>query len=207
MTLPGFPEAAPLAGLVGGVLIGLAAAVMLLGLGRIAGVSGLAAKAVGLGGSGIASGGAWMFVIGLPLGALVVMLASGGIDATFASPITLAIAGLIVGIGTRLGSGCTSGHGVCGVSRLSARSIVATLTFMPFILSGSVATLTSLDFLGFGLPVTAPSLGRLLAEGKSSLDAPWLALTGFLTVAIMMPLLVFIGEAVRDAFDPRKTFR
>ena len=100
MTLPGFPEAAPLAGLVGGVLIGLAAAVMLLGLGRIAGVSGLAAKAVGLGGSGIASGGAWMFVIGLPLGALVVMLASGGIDATFASPITLAIAGLIVGIGT-----------------------------------------------------------------------------------------------------------
>ena len=130
MTLPGFPEAAPLAGLVGGVLIGLAAAVMLLGLGRIAGVSGLAAKAVGLGGSGIARSGAWMFVIGLPLGALVVMLASGGIDATFASPITLAIAGLIVGIGTRLGSGCTSGNGVCGISRLSARSIVATLTFM-----------------------------------------------------------------------------
>ena len=130
MTLPGFPEAAPLAGLVGGVLIGLAAAVMLLGLGRIAGVSGLAAKAVGLGGSGIASGGAWMFVIGLPLGALVVMLASGGIDATFASPITLAIAGLIVGIGTRLGSGCTSGHGVCGLSRFSRRSLVATLSFM-----------------------------------------------------------------------------
>jgi len=130
MTLPGFPEAAPLAGLVGGVLIGLAAAVMLLGLGRIAGVSGLAAKAVGLGGSGIASGGAWMFVIGLPLGALVVMLASGGIDATFASPITLAIAGLIVGISTRYGAGCTSGHGVCGISRLSLRSMVATLAFM-----------------------------------------------------------------------------
>ena len=79
MTLPGFPEAAPLAGLAGGVLIGLAAAGMLLGLGRIAGVSGLAAKAVGLGGSGIARGGAWMFVSGLPLGALIVMLASGGI--------------------------------------------------------------------------------------------------------------------------------
>ena len=147
MTLPGFPEAAPLAGLVGGVLIGLAAAVMLLGLGRIAGVSGLAAKAVGLGGSGIASGGAWMFVIGLPLGALVVMLASGGIDATFASPITLAIAGLIVGIGTRLGSGCTSGHGVCGVSRLSARSIVATLTFMATGIA-AVAIMNSLGLEG-----------------------------------------------------------
>ena len=144
MILPGFPEAAPLAGLAGGLLIGLAAAVMLLGLGRIAGVSGLAAKAVGLGGSGIASGGAWMFVIGLPLGALVVMLASGGIDATFASPITLAIAGLIVGIGTRLGSGCTSGHGVCGVSRLSARSIVATLTFM----ATGIATVAIMNSLG-----------------------------------------------------------
>ncbi|WP_338720631.1 ABC transporter permease [Devosia sp. XK-2] len=90
---------------------------------------------------------------------------------------------------------------------LLPNAMVATLTFMPFILSGSVATLTSLDFLGFGLPVTYPSLGRLLAEGKSSLDAPWLALTGFFTVAAMMTLLVFIGEAVRDAFDPRKTFR
>ncbi|WP_170004112.1 YeeE/YedE family protein [Pseudopontixanthobacter vadosimaris] len=130
MMLPSFPEAAPLAGLAGGVLIGLAAAVMLLGLGRIAGVSGLAAKAVGLGGSGIARSGAWMFVIGLPLGALIVMLASGGLEASFASPVTLAIAGLAVGVGTRLGSGCTSGHGVCGVSRLSGRSIVATLTFM-----------------------------------------------------------------------------
>ena len=112
------------------MLDGLAAALMLLALGRIAGVSGLAAKAVGLGGSGIAQGGAWMFIVGLPLGALIVLLASGGIDATFASPLTLAIAGLVVGIGTRLGSGCTSGHGVCGVSRLSGRSIVATLTFM-----------------------------------------------------------------------------
>ena len=144
MTLPGFPEAAPLAGLVGGVLIGLAAAVMLLGLGRIAGVSGLAAKAVGLGGSGIAIGGAWMFVVGLPLGALIVVLASGGINATFASPATLAIAGLVVGIGTRLGSGCTSGHGVCGVSRPSARSIVATLTFMATV----IATVAIMNALG-----------------------------------------------------------
>ena len=144
MTLPGFPEAAPLAGLAGGVLIGLAAAVMLLGLGRIAGVSGLTAKAVGLGGSGIARSGAWMFVIGLPLGALIVMLASGGIEASFASPVTLAIAGLVVGIGTRLGSGCTSGHGVCGVSRLSGRSIVATLTFM----ATGIATVAIMNALG-----------------------------------------------------------
>ena len=147
MSLPGFPDAAPLAGLAGGVLIGLASALMLLGLGRIAGVSGLAAKAVGLGGSGIARGGAWMFVIGLPLGALIVMLASGGIDARFASPITLAIAGLVVGVGTRLGSGCTSGHGVCGVSRLSARSIVATLTFM----ATGIATVAIMN--AFGLEV------------------------------------------------------
>jgi uncharacterized membrane protein YedE/YeeE len=144
MMLPGFPEAAPLAGLAGGILIGLAAAVMLLGLGRIAGVSGLTAKAVGLGGSGIARSGAWMFVIGLPLGALIVMLASGGIDATFASPVTLAIAGLVVGIGTRLGSGCTSGHGVCGVSRLSGRSIVATLTFM----ATGIATVAIMNAVG-----------------------------------------------------------
>lgn len=144
MMLPGFPEAAPLAGLAGGILIGLAAAVMLLGLGRIAGVSGLTAKAVGLGGSGIARSGAWMFVIGLPLGALIVMLASGGIDATFASPVALAIAGLLVGIGTRLGSGCTSGHGVCGVSRLSGRSIVATLTFM----ATGIATVAIMNALG-----------------------------------------------------------
>jgi uncharacterized protein len=125
-------------------LIGLAAAMMLLGLGRIAGVSGLAAKAVGLGGSGIARSGARMFVVGLPLGALIVMLAAGGIDASFADPVTLAIAGLVVGVGTRLGSGCTSGHGVCGVSRVSARSIVATLTFMA---TGS-ATVAIMNVLG-----------------------------------------------------------
>ena len=144
MTLPGFPEAAPLAGLAGGVLIGLAAAAMLLGLGRIAGVSGLAARAIGLGGSGIARSGAWMFVVGLPLGALIVVLASGGIETSFASPITLAIVGLVVGIGTRLGSGCTSGHGVCGLSRLSARSIVATLTFM----ATGIATVAIMNVLG-----------------------------------------------------------
>tara|TARA_Y100000296_G_scaffold40393_1_gene46596 strand:+ start:465 stop:914 length:450 start_codon:yes stop_codon:yes gene_type:complete len=144
MTLPGYPEAAPLAGLAGGVLIGLAAAVMLLGLGRIAGVSGIAAKAAGLGGSGIARGGAWMFLIGLPLGALIVSLAQGGIAASFASAPVLVIAGLLVGIGTRLGSGCTSGHGVCGISRFSARSIVATLTFM----AAGIATVAAMNALG-----------------------------------------------------------
>ena len=147
MTLPGFPDAAPLAGLAGGVLIGLAAALMLLALGRIAGVSGLAAKAVGLGGSGIDRSGAWMFVIGLPLGALIVALVSGGVEASFATPLTLAIAGLLVGIGTRIGSGCTSGHGVCGVSRLSGRSIVATITFM----AAGIATVAIMN--AFGLEV------------------------------------------------------
>ncbi|WP_422368900.1 ABC transporter permease [Pelagibius sp.] len=85
-------------------------------------------------------------------------------------------------------------------------AMVATITFMPFILSGSVTTLTALDFLGFGLPPGSPSLGELLAQGKANLQAPWLALTGFVVIAIMLSLLVFIGEAVRDAFDPRKLF-
>ena len=79
--------------------------------------------------------------------------------------------------------------------------------FLPFILGGSIITLTSLDFLGFGLPIGSPSLGELLAQGKSNLQAPWLAITGFLTISLMLSLLVFIGEAVRDAFDPRKTFQ
>jgi ABC-type uncharacterized transport system, permease component len=89
---------------------------------------------------------------------------------------------------------------------LLPNAMVATLTFMPFILSGSVVTLTSLDLLGFGLPPGSPSLGELLAQGKNNLQAPWLGITGFVTIAAMMTLLVFIGEAVRDAFDPRKTF-
>ena len=130
MMLPGFPEAAPLEGLIGGVLIGLAAALMLLGAGRIAGVSGITARATGISDSGMSLSSAWMFLLGLPLGAFVVATLTGGLEASFASPLVLGIAGLLVGIGTRLGSGCTSGHGVCGVSRLSARSLVATLTFM-----------------------------------------------------------------------------
>jgi len=83
-------------------------------------------------------------------------------------------------------------------------AMVATLTFMPFVLNGSITTLTSLDFLGFGLPPGSASLGEILAQGKANLQAPWLGLTGFVTLAVMLSLLVFVGEAVRDAFDPRK---
>ncbi len=86
-------------------------------------------------------------------------------------------------------------------------AMVATLTFMPFILNGSITTLTSLDFLGFGLPPGSPSLGEMLAQGKANLQAPWLGLSGFFVIAIMLSLLIFIGEAVRDALDPRKVFQ
>ena len=83
-------------------------------------------------------------------------------------------------------------------------AMVATLTFVPFILSGAVTTLTALDFLGFGLPAGSPSLGELLAQGKANLHAPWLGLTGFVTLGVMLTLLIFIGEGVRDALDPRR---
>ena len=86
-------------------------------------------------------------------------------------------------------------------------AMVATLTFLPFILSGSVATLTALDFLGFGLPPGSPSLGEMAAQAKGNIQAPWLGLCAFFTVFTMLSLLIFVGEAVRDAFDPRKTFR
>jgi microcin C transport system permease protein len=85
-------------------------------------------------------------------------------------------------------------------------AMVATLTFLPFILAGSVTALTGLDFLGIGLPPGSASLGELLAQGKANLQAPWLGLTGFFVIALMLSLLIFIGEAVRDAFDPRKAF-
>ncbi|WP_439650195.1 ABC transporter permease [Isoalcanivorax beigongshangi] len=83
-------------------------------------------------------------------------------------------------------------------------AMVATLTFMPFIVNGAIVTLTTLDFMGFGLPASSPSLGELLAQGKANLHAPWLALSGFIALALLLSLLIFIGEAVRDAFDPRK---
>lgn len=88
---------------------------------------------------------------------------------------------------------------------LLPNAMVATITFLPFTLAGSVTVLTSLDFLGIGLPPGSASLGELLAQGKSNLQAPWLGLTGFVVIGLMLSLLIFIGEAVRDAFDPRKT--
>ncbi len=121
----------PVEGFIGGLLIGLAAAIMLLGLGRIAGVSGLAARATGIADTGAPRGIALAFVIGLPLGAFLIATFAGGVTTKFPVSIwPLMIGGLLVGFGTRLGSGCTSGHGVCGMSRLSPRSLVATALFM-----------------------------------------------------------------------------
>lgn len=85
-------------------------------------------------------------------------------------------------------------------------AMVATLTFLPFILNGSIVALTSLDFLGFGLPPGSPSLGRLLAQGKANLQAPWLGITSFVVLSVLLSLLIFVGEGVRDAFDSRKNF-
>jgi uncharacterized membrane protein YedE/YeeE len=129
--IPAFPNAMPVEGFMGGLLIGLAAAIMLLGLGRIAGVSGLAARASGIADTGAPRNVAIAFVLGLPLGALLIAQTVGAVDVSFPASIwPLIIGGLLVGYGTRLGSGCTSGHGVCGLSRLSPRSMVATGMFM-----------------------------------------------------------------------------
>jgi microcin C transport system permease protein len=84
-------------------------------------------------------------------------------------------------------------------------SLVATITFLPFILNGSITTLTALDFLGFGLPVSYPSLGELLSQGKSNLNAYWLGLTGFFVIALLLSIMIFIGEGVRDVLNPNKT--
>lgn len=138
-------HATPFQGLLGGIMIGLAAAVMLLGAGRIAGVSGLAARATGVSSVGAPRLVAVAFVIGLPLGALLVAAVTGPIETRFPSSVlTLLVGGFVVGVGTRLGSGCTSGHGVCGVSRLSPRSLVATATFM---ITG-IGTVTAMNALG-----------------------------------------------------------
>jgi uncharacterized membrane protein YedE/YeeE len=142
--LPGFPDAQPVEGLIGGALIGLAAALMLLGAGRIAGVSGILARGTGLAESDMAMTSAWGFLAGLPLGALVLRFGFDWQPAEFASWPMLAIAGLLVGFGTRMGSGCTSGHGVCGVSRLSQRSIVATASFI----AAGIATVFILSRIG-----------------------------------------------------------
>nr|WP_294847410.1 YeeE/YedE thiosulfate transporter family protein [uncultured Sphingomonas sp.] len=120
----------PIGGTVGGLLIGLAAAIMLIGAGRIAGVSGIAARALTMRGASMPRRTAWLFLLGLPLGTLAVASVRGVPTIDYVPLPTVIVAGALVGFGTRLGSGCTSGHGVCGVSRLSARSIVATGTFM-----------------------------------------------------------------------------
>ena len=93
------------------------------------------------------------------------------------------------------------------IKHVLPNATVATLTFLPFVLSGSITTLTSLDFLGLGLPPGSPSLGELLLQGKKYLEAPWLGITGFLSIAVTLSLLIFVFEGVRDALDPRKTFR
>jgi len=92
------------------------------------------------------------------------------------------------------------------VKHVLPNAMVATLTFLPFIVNSSISTLTSLDFLGLGMPPGSPSLGELLLQGKSNLSAPWIGLSAFAVIALMLSLLIFIGEAVRDAFDPRKAF-
>jgi len=145
--LPMFPEAQPLEGLIGGVLIGLGGGVMLLGAGRIAGISGLATRFLKLGNAGTPWPIAAFFILGLLLGAAGFAALTGPIEAHFApSAMHLIAAGLLTGFGTRLGSGCTSGHGVCGMSRLSPRSLIATVTF---ILSGMV-TVAVVNMLGGG---------------------------------------------------------
>jgi uncharacterized membrane protein YedE/YeeE len=136
-------RALPLHGLAGGLMIGLAAAIMLLGLGRIAGVSGLTARSVGIS----KVGPPWMiagaFVLGLPLGAALISQMLSAIPVRFSSSLpALIVGGVLVGFGTRLGSGCTSGHGVCGLSRLSPRSIAATAAFM-------VAGIVTVAFMRF----------------------------------------------------------
>ena len=129
--IPAFPNVMPVEGFMGGLLIGLAAAIMLLGLGRIAGVSGMAARATGIADTGAPRNVAIAFVVGLPLGALLIAQTVGAVNVSFPASIwPLIIGGLLVGYGTRLGSGCTSGHGVCGLSRLSPRSMLATGMFM-----------------------------------------------------------------------------
>lgn len=141
-------NAMPVQALIGGLMIGLASALMLLGLGRISGVSGLAARAAGIAPEGAPQGTALAFVIGLPLGAALITLLVGPVEVRFASHTsTLVLGGLLVGLGTRLGSGCTSGHGVVGMSRLSGRSLIATATFM----AAGFATVAIMNAAGLGL--------------------------------------------------------
>ena len=145
--MPIFAQAMPLERFIGGLMIGAAAAIMLLGTGRIAGVSGMLARVLGLTEGGPPWTMALLFTVGLPLGAA---LAAANLELKAQFPTSLgliAVAGLIVGFGTRLGAGCTSGHGVCGLSRLSPRSIVATGTFM----ATGISTVTIMRLVGVAL--------------------------------------------------------
>jgi uncharacterized membrane protein YedE/YeeE len=147
MTLPGFPDAMPVEGFIGGLLIGLAAAVLLVGSGRIAGISGIAARALTLSKSGMPIAISWLFIGGLLLGTIMVDKFVAPIQSDFPTSIPLLIsAGLIVGFGTRMGSGCTSGHGVCGMSRLSRRSLTATGTFI----GSGMITVALANMFGWG---------------------------------------------------------
>jgi len=146
MTLDAFPGAMPLQGLIGGLMIGLSAAIFLLGSGRIVGVSGIVARTFLLAKSGTPLSAAILFVLGLPLGAFLLQLLHGPIESNFVQSTTLLIVGgLLVGIGARIGSGCTSGHGVCGTSRLSPRSLIATATFI----TTGIATVTAMNMAGW----------------------------------------------------------
>lgn len=142
-----FPHAQPLEGFIGGIMIGLAAAILLLGARRIAGVSGLLARTAGLSGGGSSRIEAGLFIGGLVFGAAVFAWIAGPVEAEFPPWfLILAVGGLLVGFGTRLGSGCTSGHGVCGMSRLSPRSLAATATFI----AAGVVTVAIANALGLG---------------------------------------------------------
>jgi len=142
-----YPHAQPLEGFVGGLMIGASSAIMLLGAGRIAGISGLVTRALGLSRTGAPWAMAVLFIGGLLLGAFIVQALSGPIEAQYAPSVVAVIAaGVLTGFGTRLGSGCTSGHGVCGMSRLSPRSLIATVTF---IASGMI-TVAVVNTLGGG---------------------------------------------------------
>lgn len=145
MILEYFPHAMPMNGLIGGLMIGMAAAILLLGAGRIAGISGLFARASGLSQSCPPWILAFAFILSMLAGALLVSWIHQGIATTYpSSPVLLVIGGLLVGFGTRLGSGCTSGHGVCGLSRLSARSLVAT----PLFIGAGMATVALMRIMG-----------------------------------------------------------
>jgi uncharacterized membrane protein YedE/YeeE len=140
-----FPNAKPGAGFEGGLMIGLAGVMMLLGVGRIAGVSGLTARVARISVTGAPYPVALAFILGMPLGTAIIAMVAGSVNAHFfASPMFLLISGLAVGFGTLLGGGCTSGHGVCGLSRFSRRSIFAVVTFM----GTAMATVAVINALG-----------------------------------------------------------